>query len=112
LDIGKKRKINNINLILKNCLSKIINKKIIRKILLIVLNREQFLSHLDYHMDNLGFNNRHNQSRNFAVASYETQRLNSHSKYSLNPMNYGLKFSKHWKNAHGLDIARSFLELN
>ena len=48
----------------------------------------------------------------FAVASYETQRLNSHSKYSLNPMNYGLKFSKHLKNTHGLDIARSFLELN
>ena len=81
--------------------------------MLIVLNRKQFLLPLDYHMDNLRFNNRHNQSRNFAIASYETQRLNSHSKYYLNPMNYGLKFSsKHLKNAHGLDIARSFLELN
>ena len=63
-------------------------------------------------MDSLGFNNRHNQRWNFAVASYETQRLNSHSKYSLNPMNYGLKFTKHLKNAHGLDIKGSFLELN
>jgi hypothetical protein len=58
-----------------------INKKVIRKILLIVLNMEQFLRHLDYHMYNLEFNNHHNQSRNFAIASYETLRLNSHSKY-------------------------------